>query len=454
MSLMLAGVALKAAPVSYVQIATTTKTQSGGFHTSTGTVDTFTVGTKMLNANGSCSAPSYSFTNFSTTGLIGETGPGLTACVNNTSVAEFLSSGLLPKTNSTMDLGGTGNRWANAWASRVKTSTVSADNDTIAFMVGATDTMDARSDSWQANVPINIAYSVPAGDATVQLTNTDPAFSGAGTFSTWNGVSGANMASFGSNFVGSRLGVAMANKHEFVCGGAGCVFGSRSAAPIYFGTNDGLALTISSDTKKATFVGDIVATTGTFSAPISATTGTFTGVTASFLNASSSATLTNVTLTSATVNTTLVVSSLTVTNGSSIRGVSGAVNASTGFIGEYVSSAVAVATNYPNNGVWGDLAAVVLSPGDWLVSCNITASGNITGTEFAFGQSVTSGNSAPGLNAKGYHVAPSNTANAGSGLANIRWSSNSQQTIYLKYNGAYTVGTPQATGEIRAIRFH
>lgn len=422
-----------AAPVSYVQIATTTRTQSGGFHTATGTVDTFTIGTKSLAANGSNSNPSYSFTNFNTTGWYAESGPGLTASIGGTALLEFLSTGLSPKLDLTYNLGGAGNRFLNTYSSKVIGSTVTAENNTLAFYVGSTDTMDVGGNSWQSNVTFNVAYSVPAGDAQVQITNTDGGATGASTFSSWNGVSGANMASFGASYIGSRMGVSIAGGHEFVCGGTkGCVFGSRGAAPIYLGTNDHTAITISSQTQKqVTFSDDIVATTGTFTGPVIASSANFSGT---------------IVATTATFSGQLIGKG-TVTNDS----------APSGFIGEVISTSVTTSTSFPSSGAYGDLASKTFTAGDWLMTaCIWTIPNGGTISDISWGISTTSGNSSAGLvpgdNQFDSILPPTSTADQGGCLSNYHLQLSAATTVYFKYEADYAVAAPKARGRMNGVR--
>lgn len=134
-------------------------------------------------------------------------------------------------------------------------------------------------------------------------------------------------------------------------------------------------------------------------------------------------------------------------------------SAGTGFVGEYIESAVS-ATNTPANGVVGDLTSISLTAGDW----NVTFISNFlrnTATMIQFtsilaGISVTSGNSTTGL------VQGSNRLDISEGATGIenmlaiipeyRISISGTTTVYAKFSVTFTGGQPQAAGRLSARR--
>jgi hypothetical protein len=131
--------------------------------------------------------------------------------------------------------------------------------------------------------------------------------------------------------------------------------------------------------------------------------------------------------------------------------------ASTGYIGEIVSSTVTANTNAPTSGQWGDLTSISLTAGDWDVSvvadCNNAA--GVSVTEFDIGVSTTSGNSTPTtlntdwtstthpiLNGERFPLS----------FPNRRTSLSATTTVYLKVSMLYASGTPFMRGRISARR--
>lgn len=100
----------------------------------------------------------------------------------------------------------------------------------------------------------------------------------------------------------------------------------------------------------------------------------------------------------ATLGTTNGVRMNATTGAVAIRGTTTNDSATTGFVGETVSSVVSTPTNFPATTQLGDLTSISLTAGDWLVSVLVrTDSSTATVTDAAIGISTTSGNSATGL---------------------------------------------------------
>jgi hypothetical protein len=128
-----------------------------------------------------------------------------------------------------------------------------------------------------------------------------------------------------------------------------------------------------------------------------------------------------------------------------------------GNIGQYVSSATIVDGFFPTSTQWGDLAQISLTAGDWDVSATLnTTTNGATVTEFILGISTTTGNSSAGLT-KGDNQADVLDSSITSDFRSLvvpayRLSLATSATAFLKYNAAYSVATPKATGRISARR--
>lgn len=146
--------------------------------------------------------------------------------------------------------------------------------------------------------------------------------------------------------------------------------------------------------------------------------------------------------------------------GNPIHGTNTNDAASTGYVGEYVSSSVSSNTNVPTTGNYGDLTSISLTAGDWLVTgavrINTATSTATTNTEAAI--TTTSGNSSSGfVSGENYFesafAAPgTNTRQVPHVIAAYRMSLSTTTTVYLKFSATYTNGQPVATGSIRATR--
>lgn len=130
-------------------------------------------------------------------------------------------------------------------------------------------------------------------------------------------------------------------------------------------------------------------------------------------------------------------------------------SAAAGFVGEYIESVMS-ATDFPATGVIGDLTSISLTAGDWDVSLGILTSANgATVTSVLFGATVTPGNSSTGFvdgSNETYAYVPTVANPGGGSLAGIRFSLAGTTTVYFKYQAAYSVAQPKASGRISARR--
>jgi hypothetical protein len=131
-------------------------------------------------------------------------------------------------------------------------------------------------------------------------------------------------------------------------------------------------------------------------------------------------------------------------------------DAAAGYIGEYVASVITSSTNFPSTGTYGDLTSISLTAGDWDVDAVIDVSKNgATITGILFGISVTTGNSSTGLQAgdsRSSCFLPTASDNGSGSIPRFRKSLSGTTTIYFKYEAAFSVATPQATGRLSARR--
>lgn len=130
--------------------------------------------------------------------------------------------------------------------------------------------------------------------------------------------------------------------------------------------------------------------------------------------------------------------------------------AATGYMGEYVESKSASATNFPTTGTFGDAGSISLTAGDWDVSFLIqTLANGATVTTIAIGISSTSGNSSSGLAAGENQTIvspPTSTTDSGGSIPSFRVTLASTTTIYAKIFATFSVATPQYKYRISARR--
>lgn len=387
---------LSAAPVSYVQIATATRTQSGGFHTSTGTVDTFHVG------YGTLAAPSFSV-GISSMGILATNDSTLSLIVNK----GWTNGG----TQINLDTGG---------------ARVFADGSTNPlFVLGSTN-----------------------NDMEIGINNTSNGTSAVAVVQAQAGANEAalTMAAFGPQYGlpgGTRCGLVSNNLAVLESGGTslnGMVIETRLNVPIVFGINDVRTMILSTGSLNAQFEGGVNASSFTATYGVVGATGTFSGL---------------VTISSESVTTTLTASTVNVTGRFAGRGTSTNDNAAAGWIGEYVSSTTATNTPSTGNNQYFDLGAVVLSPGDWDLSGVCMFDPNASESYIECGIGTASGNSGSGLT-NGDTNLQSLPVSAGIAqsltLPGVRKSIASSTTYYLKAHIGYSGTTPTATGRLSARR--
>lgn len=133
-------------------------------------------------------------------------------------------------------------------------------------------------------------------------------------------------------------------------------------------------------------------------------------------------------------------------------------NAPAGDVGEYIQSVVG-STGFPANGVWGDLASIELTAGDWDIDAIVHFnSDGATWTGADIGISTTSGNSTTGLvvgsNRGLYRVGSTSTVITAVQLIipTFRVPLASTTPYYLKYMANYSSGAPVAQCRFSARR--
>lgn len=130
--------------------------------------------------------------------------------------------------------------------------------------------------------------------------------------------------------------------------------------------------------------------------------------------------------------------------------------ANTGSVGEYVSSLITAATDFPASGSFGDLTSISLTSGDWDVSAGLLNVVNgATETLVVMGISTTPGNDSAGLNDGDTNFKFGATLSSGQNsgvVSGVRLLLSSATTVYLKYEAAYSVATPRARGRLSARR--
>lgn len=144
-----------------------------------------------------------------------------------------------------------------------------------------------------------------------------------------------------------------------------------------------------------------------------------------------------------------------VTNG--ITGTTTNNSAATGIVGEYIvatrSSGSAITSGGTGN--YGDVTSISLTAGDWDVT-GVVAYGGGTAVQYvAAGISVTTGNSATGLDEGDtltYSAAPTATNDAVPVVPDVRILIASTTTVYLKYRTGFTTTSPNIFGRISARR--
>lgn len=147
---------------------------------------------------------------------------------------------------------------------------------------------------------------------------------------------------------------------------------------------------------------------------------------------------------------------LAATSGVALRGTVTNDNAPTGYIGEYASSTVPLRAASGGTGVYSDMLALTLTPGDWdltgVASLNLNGA---TMTEWETAITSTSGNSiAGGVEGDNYVVglAPTAAADVNMSIPNWRRSITTTTTYYYKMAATIAAGAPKYTARISARR--
>lgn len=130
-------------------------------------------------------------------------------------------------------------------------------------------------------------------------------------------------------------------------------------------------------------------------------------------------------------------------------------NAAQGYVGEYISSATASATNFPATTVFGDIVTISLTPGDWYVTGTLAFQPNAaTATNFTLGISSYSDNNSTGMTIGTNRFTNSLVTSlaANTTIPNVRFVVATSTTVYLKYAATFSAGTPQASANLIAVR--
>lgn len=128
-----------------------------------------------------------------------------------------------------------------------------------------------------------------------------------------------------------------------------------------------------------------------------------------------------------------------------------------GCINQYVSSTTA-AKSFPTSGDFGDFVSMPLTAGEWDITlCFASVANGATVPSIAVGISTVTGNSSATLVAGDNFLeniaGPVNGVSQESDcIANWRWLSTLDTTIYGKYSGSYSVAVPTMQGTLRARR--
>lgn len=139
------------------------------------------------------------------------------------------------------------------------------------------------------------------------------------------------------------------------------------------------------------------------------------------------------------------------------RGTQTNDSASSGDIGEYISSSTTFVT-FATTAIYGDLTNISIFPGDWDVAFGIQArlnGGTMTGGSVDAFIGTVAGNSASGRNEGDNQTEfepPTSAYQSTGAVPAYRMSVAATTTVYLKYRAFYSAGSPQAKGRISARR--
>lgn len=208
--------------------------------------------------------------------------------------------------------------------------------------------------------------------------------------------------------------------------------------------------------KIAVTVGDGTLQPGT-TAGFNVSSGTVANLNTPVIKSTGTWTLTGSTITysNAVINGTRIENSTFTMKGEVIARTDG-VTPSAGQWGETISSTVLVSTNYGSTGVFGDLASIQLSTGNWLLFGGIQTFNNGSSiSNLTIGITSTPGNSSTGFiyGENWFDYLPStSTSSNGNSVAGYYVGLSANTTYYLKYEADYTVATPKARGRLRGVR--
>lgn len=138
------------------------------------------------------------------------------------------------------------------------------------------------------------------------------------------------------------------------------------------------------------------------------------------------------------------------------KGTISADDASTGYIGEYISSSQSTLTNVPGlTGVFGADLSVSLTAGDWDVSAVLQINANgatITRTVLVIGTTAGGAGSLGGDNTVDLPIALNGVRLGGGCIPSYRVNISSTTVYYLSMRLDYSVATPQYQARISARR--
>lgn len=137
-----------------------------------------------------------------------------------------------------------------------------------------------------------------------------------------------------------------------------------------------------------------------------------------------------------------------------IPGVIDGSSATAGYVGQVITSTFDVTTFV--TGQYVDLSSIVLTPGDWLISYNLTVNATAALTACSMAISTTSGNSSSGItfgdNGAGLGLRNSTSGDLSSSISNYHVSISASTTYYAKGTATFASGSPEGEGRINAVR--
>ncbi len=399
---------------------------------------------------------------------------GATKALDNlASVA--INTSLLPGSSSSIDLGSTSKKWLNIYT----TGAVSiAGNLSFTETGGGTDTITIEAPS-----VVTVAYALKL-PGTQGGSNTFLKNDGSGNLS-WSSTTAAGAATTAlDNLASVAINTSLLPGSDNSIDLGGTSFNLRSlylstsikngSTVLATATQLGYLSTTTSDIQtqlgtkaplaSPTFTGTVttpnIAITDTTNQLVIGTTRTVTLTVPTPATSSRTVTLPDLVGNYSIVGTigTQTISGTKTFDGQLIaKGTATNDSASSGYIGEILSSAVTNVT--PTNGQYVDVTSLVLTAGDWDVSINgeISANGgNVTGTQYLIGIGTGSGNNGAGLvsgdNSAQLPTSPTTASDVSMSVPAYRISVGTSSTYYFKYFAAFTVNTPKISGRMSARR--